>query len=140
MNDQFSKEIEHWFADTIGKGFALSVNDNYDSLKYTGEFLNSKWGSDVLTEERLKEYNSLPYMYSRSKNSLQLKQGHTYDRYVLWMYGYLVKYWVNKEKVQPGEIWKILPLNRFDELFGFYHTQGWNYIISDAKKRHAEGQ
>lgn len=139
MKNDFNKEIEHWFADTIGKCFELSIRDNLDSVSYTGEFLNSEWGSDVLMEDRLKEYNSVPYMYSRSKRNLNLKQGHTYDPYVMWMYGYLVKHWVNKENKKPQDIWKILPLDRFNDLFGFYHTQGWNYIIADANKRYGDG-
>ncbi len=135
MSYAFNDSIEHWFADSIGKCFEYSTRDNYDSLCYTGEFLNSDWGRDVLMEDRLKEYTSVPYMYSKSRNALKLEKGETYDPYVMWMYGYLVKYWINKEKISPQRIWKILPVDKFNDLFVFYHTQGWNYIIADAQKR-----
>ena len=136
MNDGFNREIQHWFADTIGKCFELSVRDNYDSVDYAGQFMNSSWGHDILTEDRIKEYTSVPYMYSMSKNTLNLQSGSTCDPYVMWMYGYLIKYWVNKDNTDPKDIWKIMPLDRFHDMFGFYHTQGWNYIISDAVRRY----
>lgn len=133
----FSREIEDWFADYIGKCFEMSTKDNYDSVGFAREFLNSTWGTELLLEDRIKEYESLPYMYAKAKKNLNLETGKTYDPYVMWMYGYLVKYWVYKNKTQPDIIWDILPINRFENMFEFYHTQGWNYIINDAEKRYA---
>ena len=131
----FNKAIEHWFADTIGKCFEMSVKENYDSLKYASEFMNSEWGSELLTEERIKEYTSLPYMFEKSKKNLDISEGKTCDPYMMWMYGYLVKYWVGTRNISPKTVWKMLPLDKFDNLFGFYHTQGWDYIINDVEKR-----
>lgn len=133
----FSREIEDWFADYIGKCFEMSTKDHYDSVGFAREFLNSTWGSELLLEDRIKEYESLPYMYAKAKKNLNLKKGETYDPYVMWMYGYLVKYWIYKNKTQPDIVWNTLPIDRFENMFGFYHTQGWNYIICDAEKRYA---
>ena len=132
---EFNDKIEHWFADSIGKCFAMSVKDGYDSYMFSKEFLSSDWGSGLLSEKRIREYESVPYMYAKAKKNLELKQGITYEEYLMWMYGYLVKYWVTTKDVTPQEVWEVLPIDKFDKLFLFYHTQGWNYIIKDAYKR-----
>ena len=132
---EFNDKVESWFADSVGKCFAMSVKDNFDSYQFSKEFLNSPWGDSLLQEKRIKEYESVSYMYAKAKKNLNTPTGTTYDSYLMWMYGYLVKHWVAQKNMSPSEIWETLPVDRFSDLFGFYHTQGWNYIIHDACKR-----
>lgn len=132
---EFNDKIEHWFADSVGKCFELSVRDGLDSYLFAKAFLNSEWGDSLLMERRIKEYESAPYMYAKAKRNLNLETGSTYDSYLMWMYGYLVKHWVTKKDVSSREVWEILPIDKFNNLFLFYHTQGWDYIINDAYKR-----
>ena len=51
MPYQFGTEIERWFADTVGRCFALSAESNIDSYSFAKEFLNSSWGAGVLVED-----------------------------------------------------------------------------------------
>ena len=133
---EFSPEIERWFADTVGRCFALSAENNIDSYLFAKEFLNSTWGINLLSENFLREYESPSYMLAKARCNLTLQGGPKYDTYTLWMYGYLVKYWVTNKNISSKKIWEILPINLFNDSFVFYHTQGWEYIIIEATKRY----
>ena len=132
---EYCRDIELWFADTVGKCFERTVKDGYDSYKFAKDILNENWGIALLTENVIRAFDSVSYMYDSIKESINLVKGETYDEYLMWMYGYLVKYWVYKEDISPVDIWKLLPIDIFDARFNFYHTQGWDYIIEDAKEK-----
>ncbi len=134
MKTEFNERIEDWFADAIGKCFSFSAEDNYDSDVFVKEFVNSEYGRSILNERYIKPYENERYMYSKAIEELNLKKGKPYDKYVLWMYGYLLKYWVTYYDDSPSAVYNILPIKTFNKLFGKYHTQGWKYIIEDAKK------
>lgn len=86
--------------------------------------MNSSWGSGLRLEKYSREYDSPAYMFAKTKDNLQLRKGQVYDEYVLWMYGYLVKYWVASKKASPKKVWNILPIDTFNDSFEFYYTQG----------------
>ena len=56
------------------------------------------------------------------------------DEFELWFMGYLYKYWTSTRKEKRQEIYKILPFEKFDKSFAFYHTQDWDFIINDVTK------
>ena len=62
---EFNDKIEHWFADSIGKCFAMSVKDGYDSYMFSKEFLSSDWGSGSIAENsRAGSSEPAPFAYS----------------------------------------------------------------------------
>ena len=134
MSD-YCRDIELWFSDTVGTCFKWSARDGYDSYRFSKDFLTTDWGISVLTENNIRLFDSVGYMYSYAKDNITFIKGNPYDEYLMWMYGYLVKYWVYMENISPVDIWRILPVDVFDARFNFYHTQGWNYIIGDAKDK-----
>lgn len=133
-----SNFLDGLLADTIGKCFEYSTVKNVDSYFFAEQFLNSKMGTAILKGDFLKPYNSFAYMFGLLQKEVSFCKGETYDPYIMWMYGYLVKYWVDNYNVSPKEIWKILPIDVFKDRFGFYHTQGWNYIIKNATKMYKQ--
>lgn len=67
------------------------------------------------------------------ENIKPFKKGNEYiDEFELWFMGYLYKYWTSTRKLSRQEVYKILPFEKFDNMFAFYHTQGWDYVINDA--------
>ena len=136
MKNNFSKRLESYFADTVGKCFEVSSEKNIDSYLFAKEFLNGKLGCEILSEDYLKPYNSFLYMFDVFNDDAKITKGIAYDKYIMWMYGYLVKYWVYFKEIKPEDVWKILPIDTFKDLFSFYHTQGWGYIIEDATERY----
>ena len=138
MGYRFSEDVEKWFADTIARCFEYSTTKNIDSYQFARDFLNSEDGQIILTDKFVKPYNSFAYMFNILNKELHFAEGETYSPDIMWMYGYLVKYWVYHKNMLPKDIWNILPVDMFRELYPFYHTQGWNYIIEDAIKRYEE--
>ena len=132
----YSDRIVNIFADSTARCFEYSVEKGIESYTFVKEFMNSKIGRNILLELETKPFNSFAYMFDIIQDELHVKQGKTYDSYVMWMYGYLIKYWTAYRDITPEQIWKILPIDMFNNMFGFYHTQGWNYIIDDATDRY----
>ena len=128
----YSDEMENYLADSVGNCFQESAKENYDSYNFAKEFLNSNLGESILKGIYYKAYNSFAYMLDICKDELNLKKGETYDSYLMWMYGFLVKFWITHYDIESSEIWKILPIDLFYFKFPFYHTQGWHYIIEDS--------
>lgn len=133
---KFDNKVENWFCESLGTCFQYSVNEKIDSYMLAEKFLNERWGNNILLEKSLKELESPTYMLDKAILKLDLKRGKTYDEYLMWMYGYLIKYWTGYRNIKPLKIWEILPIDRFNKLFSFYHTQGWDYIIDDSIKRY----
>lgn len=129
---EYSNRLINIFADSTARCFEYTAKVGIDSYTFAKKFMHSKSGYSMLMELDIKPFNSFRYMLEIVQEEIKVGQGVAYDSYVMWMYGYLIKYWTAYRDITPEQIWKILPVDKFNEMFNFYHTQGWNYIIDDA--------
>ena len=139
MKSLYGIGIRNWYQETIAYCFEKSAKKGYLSYDFAEKFLNSEWGSNLLLEKKYTIcYESAANMFAHAIKELDVKKGKIYDPYVMWMYGYLVKFWVTNYNITPQKIWEVLPINVFNARFMFYHTQGWHYIIQNAITRYNE--
>ena len=122
--------------ETIARCFKKSAIDGYNSFEFLNNFVDSEYGRKILLHNGIKDYYFWGYMYEGLLEEFKLTKGNALDEYVMYSYGYLLKYWLDIHKVEPRLIVKILPLERFNAKFGFYHTQGDEYIIENETERY----
>ena len=122
--------------DTIADLFVLSGKNGYDSDNFCEQVLTSEYGIDVITGKKDREYYDYHYMLEGFEINLKLKRGASYDADVLWFAGYLYKFWVTFRGGEPKQIWKIAPISLINRQYGFYHTQGFDYVIDNLIDRY----
>lgn len=118
-------------AKVVGKCFVLSAEQGYDSDDFAKQFLTSEYGIDVLTDKMMIEYSAHTFMLAGFKRALELKKGNFYDRDVLYLAGFLYKYWWSTRETDPRIIYRLAPARLIANRYEFYHTQGFEYIIND---------
>lgn len=130
-------KIEEWFAETVARCFEYSVKQKRDSYLFAKDLLQSEIGNSVLTEEYLKPFEcDFGYMYGTFNKELSFAEGKTYDPYLMWLYGYVVKHWIGVYEVTPEKVWTILPIDQFKQMFKYYRVKDWKEIIEDATERY----
>lgn len=122
-------------ADVVGKCFVLSAEQGYDSDDFAKQFLTSEYGIDILTDRVLNEYSAHTFMLAGFKRALDLKKGGCYDRDVLYLVGFLYKYWWSTRETDPRVIYRLAPIQLIANRYEFYHTQGFEYVINDIVAR-----
>lgn len=121
-----------WHCDTIASCFQKTALDNYDSDSFVNEFISNDYCRSILLDDLAKPYYNWTYMYSKIIKNIKTTKGIARSEYVMWSYGYLLKYWINTKDAYPEDIVKLMPLSKYDDYFTLYHTLSWNKIISKA--------
>ena len=133
---QLNIGLVRWQAECIADCFKKASLDNLDSKDFVEKFIFTEFGNDILDDNNFRYYYCWTVMYDKFIHNVACKSGGTVlDEYLMWMYGYVIKYWQGTRNFPVKEIYKILPLDKFDRLFDFYHTQSWDYIIEDSIRR-----
>lgn len=53
----------------------------------------------------------------------------------MYYVGYIYRYWAITEDLPIAKIYKLALLDFMISMYGFYHTQGEEYVIEDTKDR-----
>ena len=129
--------------DILGKAFKYSGEDGYDSFNFIRSFMTSPKSDRLFITDDCQTWSDSAFLYSEIKHTLGkkalFKNNHTLDEFELWFMGYLYKYWYNNSKLSRYEIYEILPVERFHESFGYYHTLGWETVIKEATDLYKSG-
>lgn len=115
--------------------FLQSGRDGFDSKDFAEKMMNSEYGTMVLEDRRMIEYSDRGFMYEGILRGMTFNKGEVYDGDVLYLAGYLYKYWISTRNAKAQEIYKIAPIELIDRRYGFYHTQDFDYIINDIIDR-----
>ena len=132
MNNKyvFSEECERVFADYIGNLFSESVKEGYDSERFVQAFLTEDMLIRMLRSEFTHYYTfSLAYTIYHLTEMFNIPKGKTYDSYVMWMYGYMLKWWAYR---YPEDNFSKFTLSHFNDVFVYYHTLGWDALVDEA--------
>ena len=134
MKDYILPEAaERWFAETIGDLFSLTAKQGYDSEQVVKTMLTVGLWPKMLLSEHLHFYcTGLLYTLDYFVKDGNIIKGNHYDSYVMWMYGYMLKWWMYKYPEDLSFVSKCFPISKFDGGFGCYHSQGWNYLVDLA--------
>jgi hypothetical protein len=81
------------------------------------------------------EYSDSNFMLSGFMKEMQFKKGKCYDYDVLYLTGYLYKYWVSTRRADPVKVYRLAPIKKIGIRYEFYHTQDIDYIIDDLIAR-----
>lgn len=128
----FNKHLMR-MCDRLGVAFKLSsVQYNYDSEYFVKTVMTSKNLDWLFEDDECQEWCDGHFLMNVLDYYENFKSGKCADEYLMWWLGYLYKYWMSTRGTSRQEIYKILPFNRFVASFGFYHTQGWDYVIDEA--------
>lgn len=122
-------------SEIFGKLFELSSSKyGFDSRSYISAVMTTPAIEDMIMNDERTEWCDAWFLSAVLNREISAyKGGEQFDAFTLWFMGYLYKYWMRTKKMRPADVYSILPVDVFLERFGFYHTQGWNYIIADAE-------
>lgn len=121
------------FADT----FKRSVLLGYDSADFVKKVMTSDKLVTMTYEDERFEWCDECFLLNWMNNEEPFIINHnTEDKDAMWYLGWVYKYWMRVYNIKPREIYKIMPYEYFMKNFGFYHTQGEEYIIHDAINRY----
>lgn len=140
----YENELRDLKADIFGECFVLSMKEGYDSEYFINTVMTSRkleCAGDLIYDDERQEWScGIELLHNIVRRESLVKSSNLYDEYMLWFMGYLYKYWMRTTKERPAEILEQLPVRNFYKSFGHYHTQGWLYIIRDAKKMYGMGK
>ena len=119
--------------DIMGKAFQYIAEEGYDCVDAVRQIMTSAKLDELFAYDDCFEWVDGEQVLHNFKRHLTFKKGEPVDPYVMWFIGYLYKYWMIYEKDSRAEIYKIAPIELLLRGFAFYHTQGWDYIISDLR-------
>ena len=122
-------------AEMVGRCFQRSALLGIDSDDFAEKFMTTEYGIMVITDKRMIEYSDEGFMLEGFTREFKFKKGFCYDEDVLWLTGYLYKYWVSTRNADPRYIYKIAPIKLIGERYEFYHTQDFDYVINDLIER-----
>lgn len=134
MNDEykFSESCERWFADIIGNIFNISSKLGYNSVLLVECMLGHElWRAMLLSDATYYTFGER-YILSKIIKTTGLSKGPTFDPYVMWMYGYSIKWLLHKYPEDIDKIQQHFSVEYFNDHFGYYHTQGFNKIVEEA--------
>lgn len=131
----------HIYAKMSGQLFELSVDKGYSSIDFVETIFNSKVGNYIYayTYGSVQYWLLHTYTMARLEEELTFKKGTKEEDFinkdVMWYAGYLYSYWATHHEIEAREMYKLAPLELIDRRFGFYHTQGYAYVIQDILDR-----
>lgn len=129
----------HHISNVFSTAFESSVYNNCDSYDFARKVMTTKEIDWLFGNDDVQDWCDGWFLFSVFEHELgAFKKGTTLDKYVMKFAGYLYKYWMNTRHTDRYQIYEVLPLERLVATFGFYHTQGWDYIINDAVKTYKE--
>lgn len=131
----FFTEYVYFQCRVIADCFMLSVDDGWASEDFTRKVMTQDWGLGVMMDRKMIEYSDYHYMYRGFVNSLNKVEGETYPKHIMEYAGYLYKYWYAFYGVHPMDIYSAVPLSSVVKGWGFWHTQGWNYVVDLLSER-----
>ncbi len=112
----------------------------YNSKSFVYEVMTNPLLEDLVYYDWRQEWAASTYLVPCMGHIVPFEKGNEYlPEYELWFLGYLYKWWMYSRKMKPKEIYENLPLEAYHAKFNFYHTQGWEYVISDAIASHKRG-
>lgn len=129
------QKIINYKADLFGKLFELSIKKGYDSEQFISQLMTDDAYKELLNFDDGQDWcdeNFLLAKLKRKKDFIMSKK--QYAQFDMWFMGYLYKYWMSTYNKKPNEVFKLLPVDKFYNNLGFYHTQGWEKIIKDCSK------
>ena len=113
-------------------------NKGYNIRKFVKQLMTNKVYEDLLMIDERFEWADECVLLSYLEHVKSFKKCagivEEFDAYELRFIGRVYKYWMRKYNKKPREVYKILPFDKFHNNFGFWHTQGDEYIIQDAIK------
>ena len=116
---------------TLGECFVLAGKDNWDSKDFVKKLFKSQWGKNILNGVSTNEYTCEAFMYEGLVRELGKKEGKVYPEKILRYAGYLYRYFAATSNMSLSEIYKRAPLSLIEKRYGFYHTQGEDYVKID---------
>ena len=137
MEMRWTPHLRYVYSKMSGELFVLAASKGYESVNFVELALNTWYGHMVYDDIRANEWLADTYLlagYEREFGSKLIK-GPTYPNEVMWFCGYLYRYWGITEDRPIQEIYKIAPFEWLAAHYGFYHTQGEEYVIEDIKER-----
>lgn len=130
-----SNTFLNYKCNVFGKMLMKSIKDGYDSIQFIKEVMtNQNIAMSVFMCDDSQNWCDATFLYDTIVREMQadIPKGETWPEYELWFIGYLYKYWINTRKALRKEILAMMPPELFHTRFGFYHTQGWDFIINEA--------
>lgn len=140
-----SHDLEAFVTDTKGNIFGwvfqLSAKKGYDSFKFIEKIMTDENLAFWVYEDDCQEWAFPSYLLSHFEQYATFEKGdRIMDEFELWFMGYLYKWWMRMYRTKPAIVYENLPVEVFHNMFNFYHTQGWDYIVTDAGKAHLNGE
>lgn len=123
----------HQECSILANCFVLSGKDKWNSEDFVRKLFHTEWGLNILKGISINEYACERFMYEGLVNYNKKTEGEVYPEKVLWYCGYLYRYIFAHSKCKPSEIYKKASLKKISKRYGFYHTQGWDYVLADLK-------
>lgn len=126
----------------FGNMFKRAYKENLDVKDFIRKVMtNKKLEEYLVVDDRFEWADECVLLYFITHNfDIKLKYGNELDDYFFYFAGYLYKYWMTTRNMKPSEVYKIMPIQRLEKMFDFYHTQDWDYIINDATEQYKEGK
>lgn len=123
----------------FGQMFQRAVHyGNYNIRKFVKQLMTDKVYEDLLMIDERFEWADECVLLSYLENTKSFNKCkgivEEFDDYELKFIGHLYKYWMRTRNTKPSEVYKLLPFDKFHNNFGFYHTQGEEFIINDVIK------
>ena len=117
----------------FGALFKRSKYLGYNSKEFIDQVMTCELYDDLYNIDDGYDWCDECWLLRCFENLKPFTKGTKYiDEFELWFMGYLYKYWTSTRKITRQEVYKILPFEKFNTGFGFYHTQGWDFVINDV--------
>lgn len=138
MAQRFSNNVRWIYSDMSGELFRRSVKYGYDSEKFVKLVCLTDYGHLVFDDIRANEWLADTHVMEGFKKEFKIPKGQTYNPNIMYFVGYLYRYWGITEDKPIKEIYNMAPLDFMVKKYGFYHTQGEEYVIEDIKRINRE--
>ena len=125
-------------SEILGRAFVLSAKEGYESKEFVKAVMSSPKIEFFINVDESADWCDEWFLFANFEQCYKFKKGKTIEEYELWFMGYLYKYWMRTRHMKAKDVYKILPFEEFHNRFGFYHTQGWDYIIEDMTQEYKE--
>lgn len=116
----------------------LAYYKGIDCYSFAKILMTSEYGSCIMKDGRMTEYADEGFMLEGFEREFELTYLPSYEGdtdYSMWFAGFVYKYWCYLEEETPEEIYELAPLELLAQRHAFYHTQDYDYIIDDIRRR-----
>lgn len=137
--NQLEQNRLHHICNVFGTAFESSVHNHCDSYDFARKVMTTRGIDWLFDNDDVQDWCDGWFLFGVLEKKIGgFKQGNLLDLHIMQFAGYLYKYWMNTRNASRYRIYEVLPLERLEATFGFYHTQGWDYIIDDAIKTYED--